>query len=162
MNYIVELANINDIDYILELYSERMKWFKENSIKQWSRYLENHPRSEFVEAINNKNYYIIKQDNEIIAGFELSTNSKDWNDDTTPAYYIYKVVTKVGQKNIGNVIFDKCKEIAKADGKKYLRLDCLKSNEKLNDIYESHNFKLIRYGSNERYSFSLRELKIDE
>ena len=162
MNYIVELANINDIDSILELYSERMKWFKENNIKQWSKYLENHPRSEFVEAIENKNYYIIKQDNEIIAGFELSTNSKDWNDDITPAYYIYKVVTKVGHKNIGDFLFETCNEMAKTDGKKYLRLDCLKSNEKLNNIYENHNFKLIRYGHNERYSYSLRELKIDE
>lgn len=143
MEYIVELANINDIDIILELYSERMKWFKENNIKQWSRYLENHPRSEFIEAINNKDYYILKKENQIIAGFELSTNSKDWKDNTTSAYYIYKVVTKIGYKNVGKVIFDKCKEIAKKDGKEYLRLDCLKSNEKLNDIYESHNFKLI-------------------
>ena len=36
------------------------------------------------------------------------------------------------------------------------------SNEKLNDIYENHNFKLIRYGYNERYEYSLRECKIDE
>lgn len=162
MNYTVELASINDIGSILELYSERMKWFKENNIKQWSRYLENHPRTEFVKVIENKNYYIIKQDNEIIAGFELSTNSKNWDDDITPAYYIYKIVTKVGHKNIGVFLFEKCKEMAKADGKRYLRLDCLKSNEKLNNIYESYNFKLIRYGHNERYSYSLRELKIDE
>ena len=162
MNCKVELANLNDIESILELYSERMTWFKENNIKQWSRYLENHPKSEFIEAIENNNYYIIKENNEIVAGFELSTNSKDWNDDITPAYYIYKVVTKVGHKKIGQIIFNKCKEIAKSDGKKYLRLDCLKSNKKLNNIYESYNFKLVRYGCNERYNFSLRELKIDE
>lgn len=33
MDYIVELANISDIDSILELYSERMQWFKDNNIK---------------------------------------------------------------------------------------------------------------------------------
>ena len=162
MNYIMELANVKDIDSILELYSDRMKWFKDNNIKQWSKYLQNHPKEEFIEAIENKNYYIIKYNNELVAGFELSTNSKDWNDDITPAYYIYKVVTKVGHKNIGKILFDNCKEIAQRDGKRYLRLDCLKSNQKLNDIYESHNFKLIRYGHNERYSYSLRELKVDE
>lgn len=47
MNCKVELANLNDIESILKLYSERMIWFKENNIKQWSRYLENHPKSEF-------------------------------------------------------------------------------------------------------------------
>lgn len=162
MSYKIELAKMKDIDSILALYSDRMKWFKNNNIKQWSRYLQNHPKEEFAEAIKNKNFYIIKQKNILVAGFELSTNSKDWNDDITPAYYIYKVVTKVGHKNLGQVIFDKCKELAKRDGKKFLRLDCLKSNQKLNGIYESHNFKLIRYGNNERYSYSLRELKIDE
>ena len=48
------------------------------------------------------------------------------------------------------------------DRMKYLRLDCLRFNEKLNEIYEEHGFKLVRYGKNERYSYSLRELKIDE
>ena len=161
-DYIVELANMSDIDLILDLYSERMQWFKDNNIKQWTRYLSNHPKSEFEEAINNKNYYIVKNNGEIIAGFEVSTDSKDWKDDITPAYYIYKVVTKVGYKNIGDIIFKKCKEIAKLNNKKYLRLDCLKSNEKLNKIYESHNFKLIQYGYNKRYEYSLRELNIYE
>lgn len=162
MNYETELANINDIDSIIRLYSERMKWFKDNNIKQWSKYLNNHPKSEFEKAINNGNYYIIKQNDEIVAGFELSTNSKEWNDDTTPAYYIYKVVTKVGYKNLGQFIFEKCKEIAKLDGKKYLRLDCLKSNKKLNNIYKNHNFQLVKCEKNDQYSYSLRELKIDE
>lgn len=110
MNYKTELANINDIDSIIRLYSERMKWFKDNNIKQWSKYLNNHPKSEFEKAINNGNYYIVKQNDEIVAGFELSTNSKDWNDDTTPAYYIYKVVTKVGYKNLGKFIFASVKK----------------------------------------------------
>ena len=148
MDYTIELANMKDIDYILALYSDRMKWFKDNNIKQWSRYLQNHPKEEFVEAIENKNFYIIKQNNILVAGFELSTNSKDWNDDITPAYYIYKVVTKVGHKNLGQVIFDKCKELAKRDGKKYLRLDCLKSNQKLGINYSYYNDNFTIYIQN--------------
>ncbi len=34
MNYTCELANIEDLDTILNLYSERTQWFKENEIKQ--------------------------------------------------------------------------------------------------------------------------------
>lgn len=83
MNYKIEIADISDINSILELYTERMKWFKDNNIKQWDKYLNNHPKSEFEEAINGKNYYIIRNCEEIIGGFELSTNSKDWKDDIT-------------------------------------------------------------------------------
>lgn len=63
---------------------------------------------------------------------------------------------------MGNFIFKKCKEIAKSNGMEYLRLSCIKSNEKLNKIYEEYNFKLIRYGRNERYEYSLRECNIDD
>lgn len=162
MNYIIELADLNDINIILDLYKERIKWFKDNNIRQWSKYLINHPKSEFEELINNKNYYILKSNDKIIAGFVISDNNKEWNDNNHSAYYISKVVTKVGYKNVGIYIFKECKKIAKRDGKKYLRLNCIKSNEKLNNIYEMHNFKLIRHGSNERYTYSLREYKIDE
>lgn len=99
-NIIWEKATIDDIDEIINLYAERMKWFKENGINQWSKYLTNHPKEQFIKAIKNGNFYILKKDNEIIAGFEISTDSNFWNDNRPNAYYLYKVVSKVGYKNI--------------------------------------------------------------
>ena len=130
MNYTIELAKIKDISLILKLYLDRMKWFKDNEIKQWSRYLENHPKDEFIESINNNNFYIIKKNNEIIACFELSHFNSNWNDKNPSAYYINKIVTKVGYKNLGKIVFENAKKIAKRDNMKYLRLDCLRFNEK--------------------------------
>lgn len=78
MNYIIKLAKMKDIDDIIKLYSERMQWFRENNIKQWNKYLNNHSISEFEDAINNKNYYIIKNNDEIIAGFEMSTKRVEY------------------------------------------------------------------------------------
>ena len=60
MEYKLELASIGDIDSVLELYSERIKWFKDNSIKQWTNYLNNNPKSVFVEKIINKDYQLKK------------------------------------------------------------------------------------------------------
>ena len=153
-------SDIREIDDILNVYSERMIWFKEKGIRQWGKYLEHHPKEEFEDVIRNGYFFTLKQDNEVIAGFELSTDSKYWNDDTTKAYYIYKVVTKVGSKDIGNLIFDICKDIAKTNNQEYLRLDCLSTNKRLNEIYESHNFKLIRTGYDDHYPYNLRECEI--
>ena len=50
-NIIFEKATIDDIDEIINLYAERMKWFKENGIKQWSKYLTNHPKEQFIQVI---------------------------------------------------------------------------------------------------------------
>lgn len=154
-------AKLNEIDKILEVYLERMKWFREKEIKQWGKYLEHHPKSEFEEVIGKGNYFILEKNNKIIAGFELSTDSKYWNDNKTKAYYIYKLVTRVGNKGIGNIVFDICKNLAKANDKEYLRLDCLSTNQKLNDIYESHNFKLMKTGCQGMYHYSLRECKMN-
>ena len=154
-------ANIIDIDEIINMYAERMRWFKENEIKQWSKYLTNHSKSEFEQAIENGNYYILTKNDNIIAGFEISTDSHYWNDDTTNAYYLYKIVVKVGYKNIGKEIFEFAKQIAKENKKDYLRIDCVSSNKKLNQIYNKHGFEYVREGK-DYYNYTLRECKVNE
>lgn len=160
-NIRLEKATIKNIDEIINLYAERMIWFKENGIKQWSKYLTNHPKRQFVQVIEKGNFYVLKKENDIIAGFEVSTDSNFWNDNKTKAYYLYKVVSKVGYKNLGSKIFEIAKNIAKINGKDYLRIECLSSNKKLNNLYEKHGFKYVREGQ-DYYHYTLRECKVNE
>lgn len=154
----LEPANMNDFDKIVELYSERSNWFEDNGISQWQNYLENHPREEFITAIKNSNFYLLKKDNEIVAGFELSDKNSFWEDDKN-AYYIYKVVTKVGYRDLGKYIFGLCECFARRDGKKYLRLECKSDNKKLNDMYEEYGFEFI--GTIQSYcELALREKEL--
>lgn len=160
-NITYEKAKLTDLNEILSMYKERSQWFKEKGIDQWRKYLINHPKEEFVDAIKKGNYYILKKENQIIAGFEISTYSSFWNDSLSKAYYIYKIVVKVGNKNIGKYIFNIAKTIAKENKKEYLRLECKTSNKKLNDIYMKHGFEFIRSGQ-DYYDYTLREYKINE
>lgn len=153
-------ASITELDDILELYKERMKWFKDNNINQWSDYFKLNPKEKFIDAIENNNYFMLKENNKIIAGFELTNDSKYWKDDITPTYYLYKVVIKTGYKNIGDLIFRICKDIAESNNKECLRLNCRKDNEKLNNIYENHGFKFIK-NIYDYYDYTLRKLKIN-
>lgn len=154
-----EIANLKQLNEIYELYNSRTSWFKENNIKQWTRYIIRH-ENEFPIAIENKNYYILKKNNEIIAGVEIS-NNPGYFEDNGEALYLNKVVSKVGYKNIGSFIFMICKDLAKSNNKKYLRLDCIKRNDKLNEIYEKHGFKLIGCGKSD-YEYCLRECNVYE
>lgn len=160
-NIIFERANIKDINNIIGLYEERIQWFKQNNIKQWSKYLINHPKEQFKQVIENGDYYILRKNNKIIAGFEISTDSHIWNDNISNAYYLYKVVTKVGSKNIGSIIFKIAKNITKINGKYYLRTEHIASNIKLNEIYEKNGFKFIKEGQ-DYYHYILREYKVKE
>ena len=155
-NYLFSKATLDDLDKLLDLCKERTNWFKEKGIKQWSKYLEHHPKEEFIDVIENGYFFIIKEKDNIIGGFELSTNRKYLRDDLTDAYYIYKLVTKINYKNVGN-----CKNIAINNNKSKLRLDCLKNNERLNIIYENYGFRLIKTGYEDSYSYALREYNIN-
>lgn len=158
-NMTFEIASLEQLNEIYELYNNRTSWFKENNIKQWSRYIIRH-ESEFPIAIENKNYYILKKNNEIIAGFEIS-NNPGYFEDNCESLYLNKVVSKVGHKNIGSFIFMICKNLARNNNMKYLRLNCIKWNDKLNEIYEKYGFKLVGCGKSD-YEYCLRECNVYE
>ncbi len=160
-NIIFKKATIDNIDEIINLYVKRMVWFKQNGIKQWSKYLTNHPKEQFIQVIEKGNYYILKKDNDIIAGFEISTDSNFWKDNKSNAYYLYKVVSKVGYKSLGSEIFKIAKNITRTSGKAYLRIECLSSNKKLNELYDKYGFKYVKEGQ-DYYHYTLREWKVNE
>lgn len=154
-----ERAKIEDLEEIIELFSERIEWFKENEIKQWSKFFINHPKEQFEEVIKKGEYFILKRQNEIIGGFQISLDTHFWEDKDTNAYYLYKVCTKVGYYNIGSWIFDIVKYITKINGKVCLRTEHLTKNIKLNEIYEKNDFKIIKQGE-DYYEYTLREWRI--
>lgn len=51
--------------------------------------------------------------------------------------------------------------MTKISKKDYLRIECLSSNKKLNDLYEKHGFKYVREGQ-DYYNYTLREWKVNE
>ena len=152
----LKLAAKQDIDKILQLYKDRTVWFRENQINQWQKYLIHHDKNEFLKSIKNDELFVIYQGKEIVACFEISEESRLWDEKVNDSFYIYKIVTKVGTKKLGKLIFDICEMFAKTNGKKFLKIDCLARNEKLNQIYESHGFKLIKTGTKDYYTFNLR------
>lgn len=159
-DYTVKLANPNEIDTILNIYKERIDWFKKNEIRMWSKYLEHHPKEEFLKAILYKTFFVIKKADKIIACFELTDENRFWGKNNSRAYYVYKIVTRPKNTGIAKIIFDFCKETAMLNNKKYLRIDHVKCNEKLNNIYEKHGFRIMDSGRVDSYEFNLRQLTI--
>lgn len=160
-NLVFERAEIKQIDEIRDLYAERTEWFQEQKIRQWSEYLKHHPKEEFLNSIAQGNYYILKQNGKIIGGYELKEDSKYWNRDIGQAYYINKVVTKVGLRGIGKFLLDTAKYITNKSNKHFLRLNCLSYNEQLNQIYEKYGFSFVENGY-DGYHYTLREWKVEE
>lgn len=141
---ITEKAVSADIDAIIQLYKDRMAWFRYKKIPQWGRYLEHHPREEFLQKIANGEYYVVKRRGEIISGFAISSDSENWMDDSPNACYLSRAVIKVGYKNLGDYVADEAKKLATAGGKELLRVECIYTNTRLNELWERLGFAFVR------------------
>lgn len=139
----VQLAVERDIASIIEIIKQRCEWFEQNRIEQWGDwyYTELYNAEYFIKAMKEYHLYVIKQAKEIIGVFLLKDEDQDYWNDNEKAYYIHHLVTKIGYPGLGIKILDFIEELAKQNEIKYLRLDCIRTNQKLNQYYLDYGFK---------------------
>lgn len=160
-NLRVGLATVGNIDEIISLYKERVNWLPWKGHSQWRNYFKSHSRDSFLKLIRNKEYYVLKCGEEIIGGFCVNSDNESWEDTGKDSYYLSRVVTKNGYRGIGRLIADYAKQLTRDANKQSLRLECLYSNKKLNDIWKKYGFVFVKDVEGKSH-FSLREWKCQE
>ncbi len=157
--YKIRKANIKDIEGIIQIIENRCKWFKEKGINQWEYYLEVYDKNYFKSQIMTNKLYVALKENLLVGLYLLKEEDSYWNDNTS-AFYLHHLVTDINCKGLGKILLDNAVEKCQKYHKKYLRLDCLKENEKLNEYYKEKGFKYVSSGEDEYYKYNLYELKI--
>lgn len=156
----IGLAEKEDIQAIMHILEERCNWFKENGIDQWANnYLEKYNEDYFNDVMKNHKLYVVKQKNKVIGVFLLKENDKIYWNNEDFAYYIHHLATKIGYTGIGTKILNFIEKLAKENSKKYIRLDCKKSNVELNRYYQKQGF-IYKGSGEEPYSHNLWEKEI--
>ena len=156
-----ELAKVNDITIILEIIKERCDWFLKSNIEQWgSWYYEDlYDYKYFLEAMKKNNLYVVKNNEEIVGLFLLKYENDEYWKDFQPAIYLDHFVTKLGHQGLGEKILDFIRNKAHEKNLKYLRLDCMRCNPKINEYYQKHGFQNKGEG-NEPYEYRLWEMEL--
>lgn len=161
MNIKIEIAKENDIETIQDLIVKRCKWFDENNIKQWDMsYAKRYDKDYFKNQINTNLMYVGKYDETIAGCMLLKNKDEDYWQDDEPSYYIHHLATDILYKGIGKSLINFAINKARNDNKKYLRLDCFKSNIKLNNHYKNLGFEEKGAGKIGEYTYNLWEFKI--
>ena len=157
----IELATQNDIPGILEILKQRCEWFKQNEIDQWGDwyYTELYDMDYFIKMMKIYKLYVVKQNAEVAGAFLLKTEDENYWNDNKKAYYIHHFVTKLGYPNLGTEILNFIQNLAKQNSIDCLRLDCMKTNKKLNEYYRNHGFENKGKGE-EPYPHKLWERKV--
>jgi GNAT superfamily N-acetyltransferase len=149
-NYECKLALIEGSDLIIQILKQVAGWMKDNGIDQWRYLLEGGDDNEIIEAVVNKNTYIVIKDSEIIATFTLSTTQSEWDkhifgeDVLGNAFYLHRlaILPTYMNQDLGKNILTWIQENNKS-GKEYLKLNCVAGNIKLNNFYKCNGFDYI-------------------
>lgn len=139
-NIVIREASKQDLKAYYDIIVERYKWFKDKNIIQWDDdYLLIFNEEYFNRCLNSDDIFVATKDSEIIGGM-LIKNMDIYYSRDNDAYYLHHFVTKPGNTKLGDILLNYVLEYCKKNKKRYLRLDCINTNEKLNNYYLTRGF----------------------
>jgi len=153
----IKTATREDADSIMKLLKEIARWMKENEIAQWQFLLEGGDDEEIINAIESKDTYVMVRGGELVATFTLSAKQSEWDtelwgeDSEADSHYLHRLAVNRDYKNqgLGSAILSWIQENSSFT-KKYIKLDCVAHNEKLNRFYSDNGFEYV--GENNGHS----------
>ncbi|MGE8205070.1 GNAT family N-acetyltransferase [Heyndrickxia sp. NPDC080065] len=148
-NIQIRLATDKEGSCIIDLLKETALWIKNKGIDQWTYLLDGGEDEEIIQCIVNKETYVVINDEEIMATFTLYLDQNDWDKhiwgEVPPdSIYLHRLAVKPKymKNGISKEIFNWINNNIQTD-KKYLKLDCVCGNEKLNQFYQNSGFEFL-------------------
>ena len=143
--YRVRKAMPEDCGIVVRLLEERVRWMEEKGIRQWtvSGYLKVFPESYFQEKARLGCLYILLLENGDPAGvIVFSQTDENWENDGL-ALYAHNLIVSTSAPGGGERLLRFGEKLASEMGKRFVRLDCVPHNEKLNAYYEKQGYMLV-------------------
>lgn len=158
-------AKIDDVETVSSILQEAADWLIEKGEKLWAR--DELSPDKISEQVANGMFYLAKIDGEFAGCVRYQLEDMEYWDDVPHSHsaFVHRVAVrrKFAGKDVAKQMIEWAKSKAKADGKKFLRLDCAK-REKLCRVYESFGFKFHSEKIREpylvvRYEFDLENFE---
>ncbi len=155
-------AQLGDLDRVLEILEEASRWLSSQGFEtQWR------PSPAFRQTIKDNiecgDVYVVKGLEGTVGTVTLQWNDKRfWGDIPPDAGYIHKLAitrSRAGQR-LGLRLLGWAEAKTRAEGKSYLRLDCLASNKTIREYYEKAGFVHVRDTPAPGWKASLYEKKL--
>lgn len=145
----LKIAEEDESNLVINMLKEVAQWMKNNEINQWQYLLAGGDDEEIKQAILDKKTYILLKDNKLIATFTLSSVQSEWDEHifgkeiNSDSLYLHRlaVIPAHMKQGIGESILVWIQQ--NFSDKKYLKLDCVSNNKKLNDFYKNNGFEYL-------------------
>ena len=155
MTLTIRRATPADIDAVLGLVTDAVRWLAERGSDQWQYTTERHRMAIERATMRGEVWMVSDSTGATIATITLNAHADPefWTaeDDPDDALYVHRMAvarSASGQK-VGSALLDWASRQAVDAGKKWLRLDAWANNTALQDYYRQRDFqsvRLLRFG----------------
>jgi GNAT superfamily N-acetyltransferase len=126
---------------VAALLDEATVWVGERGYEQWPLPF---PHDEIAAAIERGEVYVAELDGDAVATVTLLwEDPRYWGERPPDAAYVHKLAVSraCAGRRIGNQIVEWADATAAANGRRFLRLDCLQENPGIRTYYENLGFE---------------------
>jgi len=120
----------------------------ENAITcQWMPGNAYKDRDYYMSTIDQKLFYVALSENKIVGVFLIRWSDKDiWGDDLNLCGYIHHLAIDRAYSSIGlgDALLLWAEEKIRNKSKRFVRLDCISANTKLNQYYLNRGYQLVK------------------
>ena len=137
----VRQADAGDLDEVVAILSEAARWLLDRGIGQWP---DPFPRDRVVALLDRGSFYLVLVDGKPAATFALLWSDPPfWGERPPDAGYVHAIAVRraYAGRRLGERLLDWAEEQIKANGREYLRLDCMSDNETLRAYYQGLGFE---------------------
>ncbi|MFD7186289.1 GNAT family N-acetyltransferase [Streptomyces sp. NPDC059904] len=151
MTFFIKPASVDDVSTLMDLRSEAEDWLQGQGTDQWSdREAGARAISKWRESIDDgRTWIILNEDAETVATVSRGSVDRDFwtsEDDPETAFYLYKLIVRrsAAGLGVGSLVLDWACRVGSAEGRRWVRIDCWRSNLKLQRYYENLGFTHVR------------------
>ena len=166
MNIEFRLANIDDLQSVLEIFNNATNAMNIKGVYQWDNI---YPNADILALdIKKEEMYLAVSENEILSAFVINSECDDeykkvkWNYPDLPYIVVHRLCVNPEYQNIGIGMKSmlEAESIAKNNGVKAIRLDAFTENPVALSLYEKLGYSIAGYADWRKGRFALMEKKL--
>jgi GNAT superfamily N-acetyltransferase len=139
--YVMHQAGAADLDDVMGLLDERIRWLRERGSEQWNTGRDF--RAKVVDSIGRRNSWLLRDGDASIGTLTLTPQGDPdfWTPEELrdPALYVGKMASAVRRRGegLGRLMLSWAQDWAARSGFDLLRWDVWRTNDQLHDYYRS-------------------------
>lgn len=157
----IEQAENEDVETVAAILQEAANWLIENNQKLWQ--LDELAADQIREQVENGMFWLAKADGEAAGCVRFQLADEEYWGDVPHAdsAFVHRLAVKrkFAGKGIAQKLLDWAKIKAAAEGREFLRLDCI-NRETLRRVYENYGFAFHSLKERKPYTVARYQFKL--